>query len=90
MNGISLMKQHCQKKDNFYSNLNVEDITGLDYNKVKRVCKDFEIKSLDEYNDLYLKSGALLLPDVFDNFRKLCLEIYELNPAKIFSGPGLA
>ena len=28
----------------FYSNLNMEDITDADYIYVKRVCKDFEIK----------------------------------------------
>ena len=38
---------------------------------------------------MYLKSDTLLLADVFENFRKMCLEIYELDPAKFFSTPGL-
>ena len=41
------------EKGEFCSNLNMEDIT--DYIHAKRVCKDFEIKSLGEYHDLYLK-----------------------------------
>ena len=32
------------KKEDFYSNLNMEDITDSDYNHAKRVYKDFEIK----------------------------------------------
>ena len=63
--------------EEFYSNLNMEDITDADYMHVKRVCKDFEIKNL-------------LLADVFQNFRKICLEIYQLDPVKFLSALGLA
>ena len=40
----------------FYSHLNMEDITDTDYALAKRVCKDFEIKNLGEYHDLYVQS----------------------------------
>ena len=56
---------------------------------VKRVCKDFEI-NLGEYHDLYAQNDILLLADVFQNFQNMCLEIYELDPAKFLSAPGLA
>ena len=56
---------------------------------IEKVCKDFEIKNLGEYHDLYLKSETLLLADVFENFRKMCLKIYQLDPAKSLSAPGL-
>ena len=58
------------EKDNLDSDLNMEEIT--DYNHTKRVCKDFKIKDLGEYNDLHLESDTLLLADVFENFRKMC------------------
>ena len=45
----------------------------------KRICKDFE----------YLKSDTLLVAVVFENFRKTCLEMYELDPAKFLLAPGL-
>ena len=60
----------------------MEDITDADYTHAKRVCKYFEIRNLEEYHDLYVQSGTLLLADVFENFRNICLEINELDPAK--------
>ena len=45
----------------FYSNLNMEDITDTGYLHAKRVCKDFEIKNLGEYHELYLKSDTFFL-----------------------------
>ena len=77
------------EKEDFYSHLNVEDITDADYVYTKTVCKDFEIKKLEEYHDLYVQSDTLLLADVFENFRNMCLKIYELDPAKFISVPGL-
>ena len=80
------------EKEDFYSHLNMEDVTDADYAHAKkiRVCKDFEIKSLGEYHNLYVQSNTLLLAHVFENFRNKCLEIYELDPAKFLSAQGLA
>ena len=58
----------------------MEDITDANYMHAKRVFKDFEIKDLGEYHDLYLKNDTLLLADVFENFREVCLNIYYLSP----------
>ena len=38
---------------------------------------------------MYFRSDVLLLPDVFENFPKMCLEIYKLDPIKFISVPGL-
>ena len=78
------------EKEDSYSNLNIEDITDADYAHAKRVCIDFEIKYSGEYHDLYVQSDTLLLADVFENFQNMCIEIYELNPAKYLSAPVLA
>ena len=39
---------------------------------------------------MHPKNDTLLLAYVFENFRKMCLEIYEFDPANFFSTPGLA
>ena len=39
---------------------------------------------------MYVQSATLLLAGVSENFRNTCLKIYELDPAKFLSAPGLA
>ena len=56
----------------------------------KRVCKGSELKMLGEYHDLYPKSDALILADIFENFRKMCLKTYHLDLVKFLLAPGLA
>ena len=75
------------EKEKFYNNLNMKEITNTDYMRRKRVCKDFEITHFGEYHDLYLKSDTLLLAEVFENFRNMCLKIYELDLAKFIQLP---
>ena len=53
------------KKEEFYSNLNMKDITDTSYMYAKNVCKYFEIKKLGEYHDL--KSDISFLRDAFEN-----------------------
>ena len=39
---------------------------------------------------IYVQSDTLLLADVFENFRNMCIKVYELDPAHFLSAPGLA
>ena len=45
---------------------------------------------MGDYHDLYIKSDVLLLADVFEEFRNVCLENYDLDPAWYYTAPGLA
>ena len=63
----------------------MEDITDADYGKKK----SFEIRNLGEYHNLYVQGGTLLLAYVFETFRNMCLEIYELDHPKCLLAPGL-
>ena len=66
------------EKEDFYSHWNIEDITDVDYAHAKLICKDFDIKNVGKYHDLYVQSNILLLVDVFENFRNMCLKIMNL------------
>ena len=80
--------KHYLKKKIFtvtYWMILLMEITGM-----QKEHKYFEIKNLGQYRDLYVQSNKLSLADVFVNFINMCLEIYELNPAKFLSAPGLA
>ena len=78
------------KKKDFYSKLNDEHITEYEYAHAKKVWKTFNCKTLGDYHDLYVKTDVALLADVFENFRKLCLRQYGLDPAHYFTSPGLS
>ena len=77
-------------KESFCSCLNMENIEDIDYRHGNNVFKKFKLKNLGEYHDLYVQSGTLLLADVFENFRNMCIKVYELDPAHFQSLPGLA
>ena len=77
-------------KEAFYSILTGEGISNEDYERVKKVWKVFGMKTLQDYHDLYNVTDVLLLADVFENFRNICMENYKLDPAHYFTAPGLA
>ena len=52
--------------------------------------KKLGLKNPCDYHDLYGQRDALLLADIFGNFRNKCIEIYELDPAHFLSAPRLA
>ena len=78
------------EKEYVYSHLNMEDIKYADYPQAKRVCKDFKIRDLGDYHDLYVQGNTLLLADVSEIFQNMYPKIYELDLAYFFSAQGLA
>ena len=74
----------------FYSKLTGKGINNYNYNHVLEVWKTCKIKKLKEYHEVYNKTDVLLLADVFEKFRDLCLKNYGLDPAHYYTAPGLA
>ena len=83
-------EKHLPPREEFYSILNDKHITNEDYKHAQNVWNTFNLESMGEYHDLYLKSDVLLLADVFEMFRKTCLKFYDLDPCHYFTSPGLA
>ena len=77
-------------KESFYSNLNMENIEDIDYRHSNNIFNKFKLNNLGDYHDPIVQSDTLLLVDVFENFRDMCLTEYELDPAHFLSLPGLA
>ena len=75
-------------KDEFFSILNDQHIANREYDHERNVWETFNLKNMGEYHDLYIKSDVLLLADVFESFRKTCLQYYELDPCHYFTNPG--
>ena len=90
MDSFNKFNEQLPTKEDFFSILNNEHISDEDYNHALEVWKTFSLKNMGEYHDLYLTSDILLLADVFENFRKTCLEYYHLDPCHYFTSPGLA
>ncbi|KAL9982399.1 hypothetical protein ACROYT_G004435 [Oculina patagonica] len=78
------------EKEKFYSKLNDENITDEEYKHAQNVWETFGCQTLGDYHDLYVKTDVSLLADVFENFRKICLEKYGLDPANYYTTPGLS
>ena len=59
----------------------MEDINDIEYRHANSVFKRIKLENLGDYDDLYVQSDTLLLADVFNNFRDMCIKEYELDPA---------
>jgi len=54
------------------------------------VWKEFGCETIRDYLELYNISDVLLLADVFENFRDVCMKHYMLDPAWYYTAPGLS
>ena len=77
-------------KEAFYSRLNDVGISDENYAHARKVWETFEMKNVEDYHNLYNRVDVLLLADVFENFRDVCIKNYKLDPAHYHTAPGLA
>ena len=77
-------------KEAFYSRLTEEDISNEDYTHAKKIWRVFKMEHFQDYHNLYNETDVLLLADVFESFRNICIENYKLDPAYYYTAPSLA
>ncbi|KAL4153747.1 hypothetical protein QTP88_001580 [Uroleucon formosanum] len=77
-------------KEDFYSTLKEKGVKDTHYDHAMEVWRRFECQTLGDYSDLYLKVDVLLLADVFENFRDLCMKTYNLDPAFYYTAPSFS
>ena len=90
MDSFDKFNEKLPAKKEFYSILNDEHISDEDCKHAQNVWNIFHLKTMGDYHNLYLQSDILLLADVFENFRKTCLQYYKLDPCHYFTSPGLS
>ncbi|CAB4044472.1 uncharacterized transposon-derived [Paramuricea clavata] len=77
-------------KEKFFNKLSNESISDTDDERACTVWNTFNMKTMRNYHDLYLKTDVLLLVDVMENFRKVLKTNYGLDPIWYYTAPGLA
>ena len=76
--------------EKFHSSLTDERISQKDYQHAQKVGEAFRCETLGDYYDLYLKTDVTLLADIFQTFRRTCMNAYKLDPLHYYTTPGLS
>ena len=84
-----LNERSLPSKEDFYSNLNMEDVDDIDYRHGNNVFKRFTSENLGQHHDLYVQSDTLLLADVFETLGICVLRYMNLTPLTFYYYPGL-
>ncbi|XP_050427704.1 uncharacterized protein LOC126837795 [Adelges cooleyi] len=77
-------------REQFFNSLTGKHISIKDYEHALQVWNHFKCKTLGEYSDIYMKVDIMALTDVFEQFRNLCMDTYNLDAVFYFTSPGLS
>ena len=83
-------EMHLPPVEEFCSHVKRDAVTEDDYKHACHVFDMFKLKTLGDYHDLYLKSDVLLLCDVFEQFRNVCMSQCDLDSCHFYTSPGLS
>jgi hypothetical protein len=83
------MSAQLPSKSAFYNSLSKTDISNEEYEYAQRVWDEMNMETMGDYHDLYLMCDVLLLADVFERFREVSMESFDLDPAQYFTLAGM-
>ena len=86
----NLNEKEIPEMKEFDNILTMKKITKDEYENVKLFYKKMKFKNLKEYLECYLTSDITLLADIFNNFRKMIFDEFELDCCKYISSPSLS
>ena len=90
MDNWEKFKENCLPPiEAFYSKPNLLGIGECNYDHAQSVWREFGMKDLGDYHDLYLETNVFMLSNVFATFRVTCLEHYALDLAHFYTSPRL-
>ena len=87
---LKLHEPQLPNREDFFNDLKQEPISLEDYEHAQRVWEAFQMKTFQDYHDLYLKTDVLLLADVMDNYRAVTLSSHQLDPLNFLTAPSLS
>ena len=64
----------------FFDSLRDAPISDSDYEHAQQIFETFNTSNLKDYSNLYRLTDILLLADIFENFRNLMLDLYQIDP----------
>ena len=83
-------EKQLPSQEEFYNTLADKEITKKQYHHAKQVWNTFDCQTLEDYHDIHIQTNVLLLTDVFEKFRRMCLNNYGLDPAYYYTSHGQA
>ena len=90
MSNFEKFKEQLPSKGKFYSSFTGKKISDKEYDHVLKVWNKFEMKTMKDFHDLYLKCDDLLLADVSEKFINNSFKNYRLCPSDYLSTPVLS
>jgi hypothetical protein len=69
----------------FHNDLTGEICTEEIYKRAQEIWNELGCKYFDDYTRNYLKSDVVMLAEVMENYRKMCMKKFELDPSRFVS-----
>ena len=84
MSDFQKFQEELPYKEKFYSSLTGKRISDKEYEHGFKAWNIFQIKTIKDYHDLYLKFDVLLLADVLKNLEITALKIMDYTQVFIW------